>query len=53
MTRVRDFVAASKIVAESYKILITVILGYYIIKETIKIERKAFKRRNDPDDHHS
>lgn len=37
----------SKVVAASYRILATLILGYHLIKETIRRERNGRKHHSD------
>ena len=38
---------ASKVVTASYRILVTSLLGYYLIKETIRREKYGRKHRSD------
>ena len=40
-------VTTSKVVVASYRILATSILGYYLIKETIRMERDGRKHHSD------
>lgn len=47
MPVVNVVVTASKVVTASYRILATLILGYYLVKETIRRERDGRKHSSD------
>lgn len=47
MPIVTKAIAISKIVVASYRILATSILGYYLIKETVRRERDGRKHHSD------
>lgn len=47
MSLTRSVLTVAKIVGASYRILATTILGYYLIKETIRKERNGRKYPRD------